>query len=580
MPEFGTTLMPMGGGGDTDWSLIRGRDVSIPSPIAIQSFAGYDSNGDGTNDDTLVTTGSATSGEIHRFTAGMVVTIVSNLGDDEYNGTHTVKSAGLTDYAFTIDKAYVATSASLIRVYGPPSATVADAGLFLLDTVGNGDLTETKHVKASTVKTYVNTDSALSGTTTLEATSSVAGAIVFKEATDNGTNTTTLRGPAANATNDVITLPDSGGTLALEAAIPLNTLRDNIANTITVTDFGANPCFKVDANQPATNTAEDSKGLWIDYDRTVASSGTAAHNDIGIDLDVNAASLGTSSVIGMDIDVVGASSGTHTAYGLTVDVGSADVNYAALFNGGNVGIGVNDPDAQLEVLSTSTQLKLSYNTGDYFSVAVGNNADTTISTVDADTAAGHLRLHIDGALAIKTAGGVSQMYVTGNDNDYAHFEVGSNGDLEIKTVDAGGALAHLNIEPDGHVEFDGCAVGFDLETPTYNASDTDVSFITGNKQFVTFGSGNITDLNLIFPETSGNFVLLVKQDGTGSRTITNYKAGDLVNSDAADGSATVKFAGGSNPTLTTDANHVDILSFFWDADNQIAYGVATLDFQF
>ena len=35
-----------------------------------------------------------------------------------------------------------------------------------------------------------------------------------------------------------------------------------------------------------------------------------------------------------------------------------------------------------------------------------------------------------------------------------------------------------------------------------------------------------------------------------------------------------------NPTLTTDANHVDIISFFWDADNEIAYGVASLDFQF
>ena len=62
--------------------------------------------------------------------------------------------------------------------------------------------------------------------------------------------------------------------------------------------------------------------------------------------------------------------------------------------------------------------------------------------------------------------------------------------------------------------------------------------------------------------------------------IKKDKAWDIVNSDAASGSATVKFAGGSNPTLTTDANHVDILSFFWDADNAICYGVATLDFQF
>ena len=152
-----------------------------------------------------------------------------------------------------------------------------------------------------------------------------------------------------------------------------------------------------------------------------------------------------------------------------------------------------------------------------------------------------------------------------------------SGDGNHLTITSG---VNLNIDADGHVEFDGCGVGFDLETPTYDASDTDVNFINGNKQFVTFGAGNITDLNLVFPKISGNFLLMLKQDGTGSRLVTNYKVWDRATSSAAGGSATVKFAGGSNPTLTTDANHVDIISFFYDGDNEIAYGVATLDFQF
>ena len=123
-------------------------------------------------------------------------------------------------------------------------------------------------------------------------------------------------------------------------------------------------------------------------------------------------------------------------------------------------------------------------------------------------------------------------------------------------------------------------MGFDQHNVLYNSSDTEVLFKTqGNKAFVTFGSGNITDLNLNLPATSGNFVLLLKQDGTGSRTVTNYKAFDSAGN-AANGSATVIWAGGSAPTLTTDANHVDILSFYWDNQNEIAYGVATLDFQF
>ena len=212
--------------------------------------------------------------------------------------------------------------------------------------------------------------------------------------------------------------------------------------------------------------------------------------------------------------------------------------------------------------------------------------------LDIATPSGDITLTPTGAdVKLNTGAGVTMMqfqvstpyislFSAANQADSFSVACTTNGATLLSTTDADDALAHLNIEADGHVEFDGCAVGFDLETPTYNASDTDVSFITGNKQFVTFGSGNITDLNLIFPKTSGNFTLLLKQDGTGSRTVTNYKVWDVVNSDAASGSATVKFAGGSNPTLTTDANHVDIISFFYDADNQIAYGVASLDFQF
>ena len=145
----------------------------------------------------------------------------------------------------------------------------------------------------------------------------------------------------------------------------------------------------------------------------------------------------------------------------------------------------------------------------------------------------------------------------------------------------GDVLLQLSEKGDdgNEVHFGSSCAGFTQLEPTYNSSTTVVDFRHSNKQNLTFGSGNITNLGLYFPVVSGNFQLLIKQDGTGSRTVTNWKAAEFDES-AADGSATVKWAGGSNPTLTTDANHVDILSFYWDADNEIAYGVATLDFQF
>ena len=73
---------------------------------------------------------------------------------------------------------------------------------------------------------------------------------------------------------------------------------------------------------------------------------------------------------------------------------------------------------------------------------------------------------------------------------------------------------------------------------------------------------------------SGNFVLLLKQAGGGSRTVSNWKTFDQDEGNES----TVVWAGGSAPTLTTDEHFVDIFSFYWDNANHIAYGVATLNF--
>ena len=240
---------------------------------------------------------------------------------------------------------------------------------------------------------------------------------------------------------------------------------------------------------------------------------------------------------------------------------------------------------------------------DWFRIAITTDGASTISTNDDSGEAAHLTLDPDGDINLNAYTDVNIPANIGLTLGDAGEKIEGNGtDLFINssrhlTVDVAGALyldstigSHYIRKngttfvsfQDDYIEFDGRGVGFDLVTPTYNASDTDVDFRTGNKQFVTFGSGNIADLNLKFPSTSGNFTLLLKQDGTaGSRTVAadGWLVFDSAGN-AASGSSTVKFAGGSNPTLTTDANHVDIISFFWDADNEIAYGVASLDFQF
>jgi len=57
---------------------------------------------------------------------------------------------------------------------------------------------------------------------------------------------------------------------------------------------------------------------------------------------------------------------------------SAPTEKMRITSTGKVGIGVTDPDTQLEVLSTSTQLKLSYDGSNYSTLAVGSGGGLTI----------------------------------------------------------------------------------------------------------------------------------------------------------------------------------------------------------
>lgn len=81
-----------------------------------------------------------------------------------------------------------------------------------------------------------------------------------------------------------------------------------------------------------------------------------------------------------------------------------------------------------------------------------------------------------------------------------------------------------------------------------------VNFSSGNLQSLTL-TGNITPTfsNL---KNGGAYTLILKQDATGSRTVT--------------WPASVLWADGTAPTLTTDANGIDTVSFIYDGTNQFA----------
>ena len=83
----------------------------------------------------------------------------------------------------------------------------------------------------------------------------------------------------------------------------------------------------------------------------------------------------------------------------------------------------------------------------------------------------------------------------------------------------------------------------------------------------------MNDMNLIFPATSGNFLLNIRYDGDWA--IDSWK---VWTSDTTVASGdNVFWPGGTEPDPTSGGR--DIFSFYWDADNEICYGVASLDFQ-
>lgn len=147
-------------------------------------------------------------------------------------------------------------------------------------------------------------------------------------------------------------------------------------------------------------------------------------------------------------------------------------------------------------------------------------------------------------------------------------------DIVSSTVTANSVTArttNANLELDGngtgHIEtksglkMDEQAY-FDAEVDNGNSAAADtIDWTAGNKQKTTLTASAVT-LTFTAPTGPANLLLKVVQDGTGSRTIT--------------WPATVKWPGGTAPTLTTAASSVDIVTFYYDGTSY--HGQSSLAF--
>jgi hypothetical protein len=90
-----------------------------------------------------------------------------------------------------------------------------------------------------------------------------------------------------------------------------------------------------------------------------------------------------------------------------------------------------------------------------------------------------------------------------------------------------------------------------------------INWNAGQKQAITL-TGNAT-FTFTAPNGVGNFIIRLVQDATGSRTVT-----------WPTGTNGVKWVGSAAPTLTTAANAIDIVTFYWNGTNY--YGSYGLNF--
>lgn len=142
----------------------------------------------------------------------------------------------------------------------------------------------------------------------------------------------------------------------------------------------------------------------------------------------------------------------------------------------------------------------------------------------------------------------------------------ANASIKAAAAIARTKLANVDVVDDttpelgGEMDCGAHSIGFTQQSATGDGTTT-IDWKLGNKFKFTFGAQADT-FTFTAPTNPCNILLMLVQDGTGSRLAT--------------WPATVKWPGGVAPTLTTAADSIDIIAFYYDGTDY--YGVDSLDF--
>lgn len=237
----------------------------------------------------------------------------------------------------------------------------------------------------------------------------------------------------------------SGGNVGIGTTVPtarLHTIRQS--GSLTAATEVAAAVEMVDTGVIGSGL-DESVGLSIDVSRLAASTG------------------GTIDSKGLEIQVTGDSNAASTTTGLSVAVSGADTNYAALFLGGNVGIGTAMPSARLHTSMTSTSAIADTEVGSSIDVA-----DTGIIAAGSDETIG---LQIDVSKLAASVGGTIQS--TG-------LDIVVTGDANAASLTTGLSVAVSGADTNVAAQFSGGSVAIGNTTTVSSASVPSGSLVVTN----------------------------------------------------------------------------------------------------
>ena len=337
---------------------------------------------------------------------------------------------------------------------------------------------------------------------------------------------------------------DSGSTAAGgSAAVQVKTGDDDATPLYLNTNrIGIGSAAPVNILQVNHSAADNDNGIMIVNEATTIADGAllGAIGFDGADGNVPSSVLESSCFIAAYAaeDHSTGDKGGDLAFGCSVINENQDVvstRHMTILDSGNIGIGVSDPDAKLEILDTGTQFKLSYDATNYASFAVAADGLLNIVTVDPDGAEADICLNPDGNVGIGTTA----------PDQLLHLEAGGAPTLLKLSSSAisGGRDVAMDM-------MDGAGDGWRIRTDANIAYDP-LNFSTLTNSSITatimtlLDTGNVG----INDTTPGNF-LSVDVSDTGT-TAASFKGIEIGNSSATDNNgAAIMFTRGAGGNST------------------------------